>query len=108
MADYSIYQAKIKSLKFTRNHNSNSYCLNELAKVDRENRMFKGAALGIFDKTGEQIHEGDVIFTGNNHTMYREFEIVEYDGGGFSPFAIPGWECTLDPEETEIMFSIYD
>ena len=99
---------KMKSLKFSRDSFSNDLCLTNLLSAPTNERMFKGAYIGIKDSKGRDIHEGDVLFTGNFHTMYEEYEIVTYKYGGFYPFAIHGWECTLSCSDVEVMFSIYD
>ena len=39
---------------------------------------------------------------------FGRYEKVHYYGGGFSPFACPGWECTPDPRDTEVVGNVWD
>ncbi len=67
-------------------------------------KRFKGKPLGLKDMLGKEICEGDIIIVGMG---YHLIEIVQYDCGGFYPFAIPGWECTPDSSYTTVIGSVY-
>ena len=68
-------------------------------------KYFKADSLGLKDMLGQKIYEGDIIVIGGG---YKELEIVQYEWGGFYPFAIPGWEETPDPSNTIIIGSVYN
>lgn len=57
---------------------------------------------GLKDRHGKEIYEGDIV-KGHNFV-----EVVRHEGGGFSPFAVPGWEGTPSPEDVEIIGDIYE
>lgn len=62
-----------------------------------------GQYAGLTDKNGVRIFEGDIV---RDHK--GEFCLVGYFNGGFSPFAISGWECEPDPTACEVVGNIYD
>lgn len=71
-----------------------------------------GQYTGLNDKNGKRIFEGDIVDVKEDSGCYgfggKLILPVEYQDGGFSPFAIPGWECTANPEECVVIGNIHD
>lgn len=63
---------------------------------------------GLKDKNGKLIWENDVVDMHNNGFSFCKTEIVSYKDGGFFPFLCFGWECTPEPEYTEVIGNIFD
>ena len=57
---------------------------------------------------GKKIFEGDIVHLIRHVHSINPLELVEYCGGCFSPFAIPGWECTPDADDPEVIGNIHD
>ncbi len=57
---------------------------------------------GLIDSEGKEIYGGDIV----EYDLRKE--VVEMKGGGFSPFAIPGWEVTPTPDEVRVVGNIHE
>ncbi len=57
---------------------------------------------------GKKIFEGDIVKPLRYEFSINSTELVEYDGGGFTPFAIPGWECTIEPCDVTVIGNKWD
>ena len=67
-----------------------------------------GRFIGEHDKDGRMIFEGDIYVAVTPRASTPNVGVVKYEGGGFYPFAIPGYECSLDPAECTIIGNIHD
>ena len=69
--------------------------------------MFTGARLGITDMMGNDIHEGDILAV-NFWNFTDLIAIVQYDHGGFYPFADSSSDTLPDGRDVLVLGSVYE